>query len=111
MWTTDNILRRMAAFGTCGLAAMVLYPDTPCHSGVAAARTARPIYGDPARPVGVASTHPTIVIRADPPKFVPKTERGRKLWALRQAAIAKGMKLLSDEEIADEIRRRRGGEV
>jgi hypothetical protein len=36
-------------------------------------------------------------------EFIPETEFGRELWALRQKAIAEGMALLTGEEISDEI--------
>ena len=36
-------------------------------------------------------------------EFVPETDFGRELWALRQKAIAEGMTLLSGDEIAEEI--------
>jgi hypothetical protein len=35
--------------------------------------------------------------------FLPETDFGRELWALRQKAIAEGMTLLSGDEIAEEI--------
>jgi hypothetical protein len=40
--------------------------------------------------------------------FNPKSELGKQLWEIRQRAIAKGMKLLSQDEILEEVRRRRG---
>lgn len=41
-------------------------------------------------------------------EYIPRTELGRKLMALRKKAIANGMKLLSEEEGLEEARRRRG---
>jgi hypothetical protein len=41
--------------------------------------------------------------------FKPKTQLGRDLWAIRQRAIAEGMKLLNSEELEKEIQSRRGG--
>jgi hypothetical protein len=35
--------------------------------------------------------------------FLPETDFGRELWALRRKAIAEGMALLSGDEIAAEI--------
>ena len=35
--------------------------------------------------------------------FVPETDFGRELWALRRKAMAEGMALLSGDEIAEEI--------
>jgi len=35
--------------------------------------------------------------------FVPETDFGRELWALRRKALAEGMALLSGDEIAEEI--------
>ena len=40
--------------------------------------------------------------------FKPKTELGKKLYALRMKAIASGMKLLSQDEVLEEVKRRRG---
>jgi hypothetical protein len=39
----------------------------------------------------------------------PRTELGRKLWALRQRHVDSGAPLLDAEGIAAEIRERRGG--
>jgi hypothetical protein len=41
-------------------------------------------------------------------EFIPRTELGRRLLALRNKAIASGMRLLSADEILEEVRRRRG---
>jgi hypothetical protein len=41
--------------------------------------------------------------------FKPKTELGKRLWAIRQRAIASGVKLLNSEELEKEIQSRRGG--
>lgn len=43
-----------------------------------------------------------------PIPYVPKTALGKKLVALRNAAIANGMSLMTAEEISKEIARRRG---
>jgi len=40
--------------------------------------------------------------------YRPKTTLGEKLMALRNRAIAKGLRLLDADEISEEIRRRRG---
>ena len=40
--------------------------------------------------------------------YTPKTALGKKLVALREAAIAKGMRLMMSDEISAEIARRRG---
>jgi len=40
--------------------------------------------------------------------FTPRTALGMKLMSLRNRAIASGMKLLSEDEILTEVRRRRG---
>ena len=36
--------------------------------------------------------------------FKPQTELGKRLWEIRQRAIAKGMKLLSQDEVLEEVR-------
>jgi hypothetical protein len=43
------------------------------------------------------------------PEFVPQTPLGKKLWEIRQRAIAEGMKLLTEEELEKELAERRGG--
>lgn len=40
--------------------------------------------------------------------FIPRTALGAKLLALRNRAVASGMQLLSEDEILDEVARRRG---
>lgn len=42
------------------------------------------------------------------PPFEFKTERARRLWELRQQNIAAGARLLSQDEINEEVARRRG---
>ena len=46
--------------------------------------------------------------RMKPKPYVPKTALGKKLVALRNAAIANGMPLMTAEEISEELARRRG---
>jgi hypothetical protein len=41
-------------------------------------------------------------------EYVPRTPLGRKLLQIRKKAIQAGMKLLSADEILEEVRRRRG---
>ncbi len=43
--------------------------------------------------------------------FTPKTELGRDLWAIRQRAVASGMRLLNSEELEREILSRRAGDL
>ena len=43
--------------------------------------------------------------------YQPKTALGKKLMALRNQAIAKGLRLLDADGIAEEVRRRRGEAV
>jgi hypothetical protein len=40
--------------------------------------------------------------------FVPRTALGRKLLDLRNRAIAAGIRLLTEDEVLEEVRRRRG---
>ncbi len=40
--------------------------------------------------------------------FVPRTDLGKRLRALRSRAVDSGMTLLSEEEILEEVKRRRG---
>ena len=48
------------------------------------------------------------VATCEPEAYVPKTDFGRRLLALRDAAIKDGMKLMTVDEILQEIRDRRG---
>lgn len=41
-------------------------------------------------------------------EFVPRTKLGMKLLKIRKNAIAEGVELLGDDEVLEEIRRRRG---
>ncbi|MEH2274850.1 MAG: hypothetical protein V7K40_08560 [Nostoc sp.] len=41
--------------------------------------------------------------------FVPQTPLAKKLWSIRQRAIAAGLQLLNEEEIELELAARRGG--
>jgi hypothetical protein len=41
-------------------------------------------------------------------EFVPRTDFGRRLAALRNEAIASGMRLLTQDEVLEEVNRRRG---
>ncbi|GJD24195.1 hypothetical protein RIVM261_091510 [Rivularia sp. IAM M-261] len=46
---------------------------------------------------------------ASEPIYIPKTPLAKKLWAIRQEAIASGMKLLDSSEVEKELAERRGG--
>jgi hypothetical protein len=49
--------------------------------------------------------------RTDPASdFQPKTNLGKKLWEIRQQAIANGMTLLTEPELEQELVDRRGGD-
>lgn len=54
------------------------------------------------------STYQSTVISQEETRFVPRTPLGEKLCALRAKAILAGMRVLSEEEILEEIKRRRG---
>ncbi len=41
--------------------------------------------------------------------FLPQTPLGKKLWEIRQRAIAAGLQLLNEDEIEKEVAARRGG--
>ncbi|NES00013.1 MAG: hypothetical protein F6J86_40475 [Symploca sp. SIO1B1] len=43
--------------------------------------------------------------------FVPQTVLAKKLWAIRQRAIATGLQLLNEDEVAQELTARRGGYI
>lgn len=40
--------------------------------------------------------------------FTPRTALGKRLWELRQQAIGQGTSLLAEEEILEEVKKRRG---
>jgi hypothetical protein len=42
-------------------------------------------------------------------EFIPQTPLGNKLWEIRQRAISKGLQLLSEKELEEELADRRGG--
>jgi hypothetical protein len=44
-------------------------------------------------------------------KFTSRTDLGKKLYTLRSKAVASGMKLYSEEEVLEEIKRRRGNNI
>jgi len=48
------------------------------------------------------------ISRWDENKSQPRTPLGKRLWAIRERAIANGMSLLSEDEILKEIEFRRG---
>ena len=50
----------------------------------------------------------TPVKEADCLLFTPRTELGKRLSALRTKAVYAGMKLFSEEEVLEEVKRRRG---
>lgn len=104
---TEGLLRRMVAYSTASLAAVVLCPASLQASTIGRVANARPIYGG-LLPLSAAGTAPSIELRVAPAPFVPKSNRGRKLWALRQAAVENGMRLLSETELDAEMASRRG---
>jgi hypothetical protein len=42
------------------------------------------------------------------PVFTPRTDLGKRLYALRAKAMVSGIRLLSEEEVLEEVKRRRG---
>lgn len=44
----------------------------------------------------------------EPSVFIPRTILGKKLMSLRKRAIASGMRLLSEDEVLEEVKRQRG---
>jgi hypothetical protein len=42
-------------------------------------------------------------------EYIPQTPIAKKLWEIRQRAIASGIKLLNEAEIEQELAERRGG--
>ena len=42
-------------------------------------------------------------------EYIPQTPLAKKLWEIRQRAIASGLQLLSEAEIEQELAERRGG--
>jgi len=54
------------------------------------------------------SSQITVWSNIEKPRYRPRTALGEKLMALRNQAIAKGLRLLNADEITEEILRRRG---
>jgi hypothetical protein len=50
-----------------------------------------------------------VLFPATAQEFVPRTPLGKALLALRTNAIKRGMTLLSEAEVLDEVKKRRGG--
>ena len=50
----------------------------------------------------------TFLIEPADMTFTARTALGKKLWMLRQRAIGSGMRLLSEDEVLQEVQRRRG---
>ena len=42
-------------------------------------------------------------------QFIPRSDLGQKLLELRRLAIDDGMRLLSEDEVSEEVSQRRGG--
>jgi hypothetical protein len=62
-------------------------------------------------PVGSekSSCHSTVVFPARwETVFIPRTELVKRLYVLRAKAVISGMKLLSEEQVLEEVKRRRG---
>ncbi len=56
----------------------------------------------------IPKAKPSRPTRKAPPRYVPKTLLGKRLWALRQKYIAGGGKLLDWDELEAEIARSKG---
>lgn len=64
----------------------------------------RPVW-EPLTRVGAGTARSAVT---KPARYQPKTDLGRRLLALREAAIAEGMELLSEDEIVAELEELRG---
>ncbi len=42
------------------------------------------------------------------PVFTPRTDLGKRLYALRAKAVVSGMRLFAEEEVLEQVKRRRG---
>ena len=83
--------------------------------GVARARVVVTILPDTLSPLPQRETPPTVEMPVGPltgdtvvDHYQPRTELGRKLIELRRAYIESGGKLMTQDEILAEVRRRRG---
>jgi|GEM_PF-1963409 len=56
----------------------------------------------------MSSSNTIITLMEKRPGFTPKSELGKRLLAIRERAIAGGLKLLTEEEILHEVMLRRG---
>lgn len=88
-----------------------LFAEFGRHETVMPAFRAVPPWVDFVLPVGrERSTNQTTEVRTTEwvGRFIPRTDLGKRLVALRSKAIAAGMLLLDEDEILEEVRRRRG---
>ena len=118
MSVTEEIFARLSSVGTNSIltASAVLSAMLPLPSGPYPLATAitppKPYYkAIEASDSSIRACH--ITARGDTEKraYLPKTALGKRLMALRNQAIAKGLPLLNASEIVEEIRRRRGERV
>lgn len=51
----------------------------------------------------------SLKLQTESTEFIPQTHLGKKLWAIRQRSLTKGMQVLTEEELEQELADRRGG--
>jgi len=110
MSLTEKIIAEHGSFGTYGnlmasaiLAERLLATDEPLEHFVD-----KPTTPNYKAIEASGSSSPACQINIEKPRYKPRTSLGEKLIALREKAIANGLRLLDADEIIDEIRRRRG---
>ena len=67
------------------------------------ARAREPVIGTASPPRNAEPAY------SDEPAFRPRTALGQELWKLRRRIVASGEPLLDEDQIEDEVDRRRGG--
>lgn len=64
--------------------------------------------GSPVGPEASTSQTTQVLWEGEAQRWVPRTDFGRRLLALRQEAIRSGVRVLTRDEVLEEVRRRRG---
>ena len=94
-------------FVTPLLSGMLVFAGS-CVSAVEVEAPPRDVVRPAWEPVSVVGAGTARAAVMKPDRYQPKTDLGRRLLALREAAIAEGMALLSEDEIIAELDGLRG---
>jgi len=112
MNATDEQLSRLLAMATnttVAISVLATLAVVPPSSPLLADRAYVPMQNREFRHTSDTFSTTTLSAGISPqPLFVPQTELARTLLAVRERAIANGMRLLSSDEIENEVKERRG---